>query len=209
MKERPILFSGPMVRALLAGTKTQTRRVVNAPTTSGSFVCSCNRDGIAEVNFGLDDTKPNGNLQWHRCRYGTRGEYLWVRESHYIVGEYREVYFRSTNDSNFYKQDVAAGREPLRWPGPWKPSIHMPRWASRITLRITDVRVQRLQDISPKDAIAEGIEIGDWADIEHDARHGISVVDRYRDLWESINGPGSWAANPWVWALTFDRVSPA
>lgn len=201
MKERPILFSGSMVRAILAGTKTQTR--LGAKMTSNGHI-----------------KEPGGHRRWHpadpdaslACPYGQPGDRLWVRETwHGTKGEpnvYGNGCFR------YYRadyEDHPAYPQPFRW----TPSIHMPRWASRITLEVTGVRVERLQDISEADAIAEGIEpFTDFKPTGHWRRYrdgGMnSYVDNpitsYASLWEEINGPGSWDANPWVWCVEFKRV---
>ena len=170
MRERPILFSAPMVRAILAGTKTQTRRV-----------CKGQRELSNVHDFQID-----------RCPYGQLGDRLWVRETwlRHSVNVPNDYLYRAD-----HPDDGTIG--PAH--GGWKPSIHMPRWASRITLEITDVRVERLQDISARDAWAEGITPSPDVDPYHE----------YRDLWESINGPGSWDANPWVWAVSFKRIDAA
>lgn len=157
-----------MIRALLEGRKTQTRRI-----------CKGQRALSNAHDFQLD-----------RCPYGTPGGLLWVRESHYIIGEHRWVHYRADGSNNL--------RDPSQWTGPWKPSIHMPRWASRLTLRITDVRVQRLKDISVADAKAEGAQHGDFM-------HPDATVS-FQALWKSINGADSWFDNPWVWALTFEVI---
>jgi hypothetical protein len=148
MKERPILFSAPMVRAILDGRKTQTRRVIKEKLMRGEG---------AHVN---------------NCQYGKPGDRLWVRET-FCYHDYLARYL--------YKADGVTGVK-------WKPSIFMPRIASRIMLEITGIRVERLQDISEEDAIAEG-----WP----------KSSDWYRSLWESINGQGSWVLNPWVWVIEF------
>ncbi len=208
-KERPILFSGPMVRALLDGSKTQTRRAMKPQPTEfvgGPGVTL--RDGSPAPLVPLDDSvEPYGREIV--CPYGQPGDRLWVREAHAIDG--KKVFFRAG-----HKESEGAGpRVDIRW----RPSIHMPRWACRITLEIISVRVERLQDISEADALAEGIvECPIPADDEgprrigymvgpDDGKSGLSVtpIQAYRNLWESINGPGSWDANPWVWALTFRR----
>jgi hypothetical protein len=177
MKERPILFNGAMVQALLAGTKTQTRRVA----------------------------QPKRSIEpmTDECPHGKPRDRLWVRET------WARPDRRADNLSPWiYAADYAA-RPLLRW----KPSIHMPRWASRITLEITDVRVERLQDISEADAIAEGVVRdfleGDKATLWRNyATSGTTIcpVFSYQTLWESINGPGSWDANPWVWTINFKRL---
>jgi hypothetical protein len=153
-----------------------------------------------------DEAPPPGAVPWwniggingaeQHCPYGQPGDRLWVREAHYIVGEFREVFYRATSDSSFTANDRQAGRAPLVWSGPWKPSIHMPRWASRITLTVTDVRVHRVQEISHDDAVAEGACI---------FPHSMSAQKRFRELWDSLNATRGcgWDANPWVVALTF------
>lgn len=216
VKARPILFSGPMVRALLAGTKTQTRRIVK-PQPMHEGVRSYGDSWAWRWNnlegwFSGVTTKQlvshAGMLQ--HCPYGQPGDLLWARETFLSVykmdwndmfvvddtGNYvEELWYRANAglpDAPEYRYLV----DDEHVPTPWKPSIHMPRWASRITLRITEVRVQRLQECSNEDAIAEGI--GSPLDARYAAAH------EYRALWESINGPESWTANPWVWALTFE-----
>jgi len=148
--ERPILFSGPMVRAILEGRKTQTRRVLCC--RSGPYKGKTPLDVLPMKApnewIGLMELYPNHG-QLFRCRFGVPGDRLWVRETFYHIGETGEVFYRATDDSS-------KGND-LRWPGPWQPSIHMPRKLSRITLEITEIRVQRLQEISEEDAKAEGI----------------------------------------------------
>ena len=165
MTERPILFSAPMVRAILDGNKTQTRRVVKLkPDYMETFLRLPNKVAC--------------------CPYGQPGGRLWVRETF-------EDCESALHSCVLYRADGGT-------PGTkWTPSIHMPRWASRITLEITGVRVERLQDISEEDAISEGTPFpcGGW-------------VGGYQKLWESIHGPGSWDLNPWVWVVEFKRVTP-
>jgi hypothetical protein len=191
MKDRPILFSAPMVRAILAGTKTQTRRVAK-----GVHIV---HEHTGEALAQLDSAGPR-----IPCPYGQPGDRLWVREAHLIVGgadsKNPRVVYAATNDG------------PDAWLSPvWRPSIHMPRWASRITLEITSVRVERLQAISEADARAEGVEYdpGEGGTF-HVSGLGHccsdSAADSFRKLWESINGAESWGANPWVWAITFKRI---
>ena len=221
MKERPILFSAPMVNAILAGRKTQTRRVVKRPANIDSLEASPNYPGewVPWV-----DGDPGESIF---CPYGVPGDRLWVRESGKLLSE-------------AFDHDPALGKDLWRDAGwqyadgtvkqlldydpplsEWvddcsaigRPSIHMPRWASRITLEITGVRVERLNDISADDADAEGFG-GDFPDrVMPDifpAREGgwghLSIPECYARLWEHINGPGSWAANPFVWVVEFKRV---
>ena len=224
LKERPILFSAPMVRALLAGTKTQTRRVVKPckDLGIGCELAPCELAG--EVNAG----------DYSNAKYRP-GDRLWVRETsraHELTDKEAEadtfgvierlglevppcgldgvVYaadnaFREIENSReaserWMKMNAYRGMQ-----GATVPAIHMPRWASRITLEVTGVRVELLQEISEADAIAEGVNV-------HPDHHGkprtsiYSPVQAYRDLWESINGPGSWEANPLVWVVEFKRV---
>ena len=210
IKERPIIFSGDMVRAILDGRKTQTRRVVKAARDRNGSGCELAPCEIAgEVNGADPD--------YSFCPYGQPGDRLWVRESFCeALSNYEEereqttVYYRAdgqevvVDDGDGYAETNKDGT--LK--SPWKPSIHMPRWASRITLEITDIRVERLQDISEEDAQAEGapLELGVLE------RTILGAKARYRSgfvrLWESINGPGSWDANPWVWCISFKRVTP-
>lgn len=185
MKERPILFSAPMVRAILAGTKTQTRRAVKHPALATlSFVVDC-----GEGWWGDEE----GAVQVC-CPYGQPGDRLWARETFYYDQEDAELLYRA--DGEFDSEQVDSGYK-------WQSSIHMPRWASRITLEITGVRVERLQDISEGDAKAEGV-IRPRPLVDDDP---CTHIDAFGDLWESINGPGSWDKNPWVWVVEFRRVT--
>ncbi len=200
MKERPILFSGPMVRALLDGTKTQTRRILKLKP---GFDVEERDDGTlwpwAEHPDCDDDV-------WMPCPQGEIGDQLWVRET-WAYGIHAMAAERDEDGPFVYAAD---GTTQGRLCDRWTPSIHMPRWASRILLDIKAVRVERLQDISEADAIAEGIEKtanGFWS------LYGTADVDgtysprsSYRALWESISGPGSWDANPWVWVVEFQRA---
>lgn len=210
MKERPILFSAPMVRALLAGTKTQTRRAMKPQPTEfvgGPGVTL--QDGSPAPLVPLDDSvEPYGREIV--CPYGQPGDRLWVRES------FAHMYSGNAQPDKRAPEDVAYMADNLT-PDPyvygsWKPSIHMPRWASRITLEITSVRVERLQEISIEDAKAEGAWGPDDSIVQKVADYfGTDIFSAnprkaFQMLWESINGPDSWAANPWVWAIEFRRV---
>ncbi|WP_454763315.1 hypothetical protein [Cupriavidus campinensis] len=234
-KERPILFSGAMVRAILDGRKTQTRRVVKrqpyvsvsnpphysdveagdvfvcpdfAPTTSvrGSVLAECERPGVYRCM---------GQKQFaeKHSPYGVPGDRLWVRETWAQPAAldpgptvYRADY-PACVPTDFENIPPAAA---IRW----KPSIHMPRAACRIKLEITGVRVERLNDCREADAVAEGL----WRDEEvpfngpwfasADSHEGHSDPrDAYRQLWDSINGDGAWEANPWVWVVAFRRLA--
>lgn len=214
MTERPILMSAPMVRALLSGAKTQTRRVVKgAPVEPeaeavmvGGALCFGIRSGAPgsqSERFHFTHGEEGARAPLF-CPHGVPGDTLWVRETWSSDGCCEgEAYYRATAIRDGLLADEVAD---IRW----RPSIHMPRWASRITLKITDVRVERLQDISETDARAEGAAPcanGWWFD-RTPALAGSDARGAYYCLWEHIYGPGSWAANPWVWALTFERVTP-
>lgn len=208
MKEHPILFSAPMVRAILEGRKTQTRRVVKPqPTFDRRGVTAAGwaeRDGL----WMFPNVAPEVRI---RCPYGQPGDRLWVRETTHrrpmlniLTGEPLAPKY----DGGAYSADDQDVLTPDDFDICWWysrkvcPAIHMPRWASRIDLEVTGVRVERLQDISEDDARAEGY-----------AQHGDAVDQMapsswFSGLWESINGPGSWDANPWVWVVEFRRVKP-
>lgn len=205
MRERPILFAGPMVRAILNGEKTVTRRVMKPqPKVTEAYL----REHEAWVEgLTLSD---HVNNAWQSgfidvaCPYGEPGDRLWVRETFATLsaGQYEPV-----KPAYGYGQEVRfAATDPLADCDvgvrgyPWRPSIHMPRWASRILLEITAVRVERLQDISDEQALAEGVDQTNTS-IPGYARQ------RFQDLWESINGTGSWDANPWVWVVEFKRIT--
>lgn len=201
MTDRPIIFSAPMVRALLDGSKTQTRRVLKLgrrqPDYIGPRGCtddpSCwgwNDDERGDywlVKRGISD---RGCLEWTDWRGAyASGDRLYVREAFLPgIGYPKPVAiprYRADNDRP-------------EWRGLWKPSIHMPRWASRLTLAVTDVRVQRLQDISEADAVAEGCPCRNEDDLA-----GMEATGWFRDLWNSLHGADAWGRNPWVVALTF------
>jgi hypothetical protein len=188
-KERPILFQGEMVRATLDGRKTQTRRTrgldkVNADRSSVFVRMQVLKCGSLAAIF----ENGNGELGSVKSPYGKLGDRLWVRETWAPDFEPYEFIYRADDEARASSQG-----------GRWYPSIHMPRWASRITLEVESVRVERLQEISEEDAKAEGVE---WY-----PRSG-SYKRLFTALWESINGPGSWEANPWVWVVTFKRTKP-
>ena len=224
MSEKPILFQGAMVRAILEARKTQTRRLVKPqpsdvwrPTVGLYHPIVVDRNGVEQpgpVVYGAADEN-----EGRKCPYGMPTEHLWVRETwaHVPVrepgggqGDQMGVIYRADGDAAF---DVL----PDEWEfiGPWKPSIHMPRWASRITLEVCSVRVERLCDISEADALAEGIS---WPDRNGRAYRppidlaGVSeariAAERYRELWESIHGADSWDLNPWVFVIHFRRIKP-
>lgn len=211
MRERPILFSAPMVRAILSGEKTQTRRTVRPqPDVARPGDIST---GTAFAARSTSDDKHLGRLgAVIQCPHGQPGDRLWVREAwqhaNHPDGPYRSgvtVHYRA----DYIDDPHGPGGEksPEGRYRTWRPSIHMPRAASRITLEITGVRVERLRDISEADALAEGLTPtpgGWWSGAEGQAAP--TPQGAYALLWDSINGPGSWGANPWVWVIEFRRI---
>lgn len=208
MKERPILFSGPMVRALLAGQKTQTRRLVKGPVVES-----------------LNHPEVNPRQLLDACPYGKPCDQLWVRETWCNTLE-RGGLLNQSLKAKVGSVEFAADMDIERFPlggnftprmrdFKWTPSIHMPRWASRITLDITGVRVERLNDISETDARAEGCSADEdpyWRPTYNNPDSGGNPSCRlsFEYLWSTIHaadGPNGWAANPWVWVVEFKRVT--
>ncbi len=196
LKDLPILFNGPMVRAILAGIKTQTRRVVKENHLEGG---------------------PPEDYLLSLCPYGQRGDRLWVRET-----------FKPISGGYAYNADTGINWCKKILEAKWKPSIHMPRWASRITLRNLGVRVEKLQSLTKADAIAEGLTAltsdgGQTIKYGIPDKNGVPGTDddgwawqdwcvnpiaAYARLWDSINAKRGygWDTNPWVWAIEFDPV---
>ncbi|MGK4311689.1 hypothetical protein Q1Z72_03810 [Pseudomonas qingdaonensis] len=239
MRERPILFSGPMVRAIIEGRKTVTRRAIKHQPDVPVTDAIPRRDyphGPATVDWywrpqhGHLNGVPSSGWDF-KCPYGQPGDRLWVRETFAVYGDekFAAIHYRADRPHDVGRKGVG-----------YKPSIHMPRWACRILLEIADVRVERLQDISEEQARAEGVLPGEHCvgplGTNTEAvrcRHcgklrrehiGVALVCRGRSgdcwngntakggfgmLWESINGAGSWDANPWVWVVEFKRVEVA
>lgn len=218
-RERPILFSGPLVRAILDGSKTQTRRVMKPQPMAQSVLSrlrlTSHTPARGDRLGGWISWDPEGPLTEDvaaLCPFGRPGDRLWVRESwmpadHLVDaphGRNPPQWIRYRADGTVlgrYRVEEPLAPDPCRareCPMPekgWRPSIHMPRWASRITLEVTGVRVERLQAITDADALAEGVE-----------RNGVSPWRLFQGLWEGVYGEGSWAANPWVWVVEFKRV---
>ena len=190
MNTRPILFSAPMVRAILNGTKTQTRRVVK-PRKDRGFGCMLAPHELAgEINLG----------DYSNCPFGQPGDRLWVKETTIKVEDYGYTgpcYVESDEGRAVLEYGLSPSPDDCTEVNPQdirkRPAIHMPRTMSRILLEITAVGVERLQDISHADAMAEGMALDD------------AIYD-YSRLWEQINGTGSWDANPLVWVIEFQRV---
>jgi len=214
-KERPILFSDAMVRAILYGPKTQTRRM------KGLEFINQNPDEYGTINVGFFNPAVKNRAgmliegpevfgaysdsgEWGvKCPYGSPGDRLYVRET---WGDLAEGY-GGLDPIYVYRANATPGQIGVRW----RPSIHMPRVASRILLEITDIRVERVCDISEADAIAEGVKKGcftghyvDYADQNYQFNN---AKDSFRSLWESINGPESW--DKFVWAISFNRILPS
>lgn len=240
-RERPILFSGPMVQAIREGRKTMTRRVID---------CNCNslhspgkllgEWGLSRPPYrweggsklwqwrGKSDPTPGDWIEeWQtdvddyetgpvRCPYGKPGDRLWAPEEWAAEGSYTDRYTSEEivmNPGHFkvWRQSQCfdgrgIGLFNLSFLGRWRPASDMPRWAARLLLEITEIRVERLQEITPVDARAEGVECPD-DQREHNYWGGHLIA--FRSLWDSINGkrPGcSWSDNPWVWAISFKPV---
>jgi hypothetical protein len=219
-RERPILFSAEMVRAILEDRKSQTRRIIKPqpyringrlkwewapkgakPGPRGPIPSCAWRD-----SYG--DGCPHCDVMLKRCPYGIVGDRLWVRESFTLLdhngwfdcGKPKLGITPPRRNAVAYRADCAPGSESddcrIELGYKWKPSIHMPRWASRIDLELVSVRVQRLQEINQEDAIAEGRSL-----TPGDPR------GYFPETWNRINGPGAWERNDWVWAITFKRIT--
>lgn len=203
MSERSILFSAPMVLALLDGRKTQTRRTVKLPDARAWWMLgSFDRQ---KAVFCETTNPARGRVV--RCPYGAPGDRLWVRETWATLtgNGVRTVYRADGEDPRTGPwTDEQRKANPMKW----RPSIYMPRTLSRITLEITRVRVERLQDISAEDAEAEGVlSRGEAMVVEHDDPSLPWARDRFRTLWDTLNGKRApWASNPWLWVLDFRRV---
>lgn len=244
VKEHPMLFSDAMVRALLNGTKTQTRRIV---TVNNSYRQCCPKSWPYDLSRAHADSGLYKMSGVAACEYlhvpfrhpdegweqetserwyprWEPGDRIWVREPFYIdhidyLGPLPKEHPSDVDELIYYRADGTCCQQiPECQCGTvgrpkWKPSIHMPRWASRLTREVLSVRAQRLQDISEADCWAEGIEeaintLDGGALAAMASRTGYcceSPKIAYACLWESINGAGSWDLNPWVWALTFPK----
>lgn len=238
MKQIPIIFSTPMVQAILAGRKNMTRRVVKFKNKSWRLSYEANEPDRTDLDaFGvldkdgnlieIEEGQPSSLKELELCPYGKPGDILWVRETWLEEaipkapeGDYDEIIYRFKASE---EKDKATK---------WCPSIHMPKEAARIWLQVTDVRVERLQDITEEDAMAEGVKPahcestegcpsrlckdgctakGEWWNYMEPNGEGFpaySAKESFETLWQSINGPESWEANPWVWVVSFEIGKP-
>lgn len=205
MRERPILFSAPMVRAILSGQKTVTRRVVKSDWIQSERA-------PLETSTGVFHFWCSGE---HSCPYGRPGDRLWVREAWAADAQVNAVAPRdmSQGEPILYPADGAIRQAgcAMITPGKTRPSIHMPRWTSRILLEITAVRVERLQGISEDQAEAEGVHRDKrmWFATDDGGPAFTWPQHAFEHLWRKINGAESWDANPWVWVVEFKRVEVA
>ncbi len=220
MKERPILFSAPMVRAIMTGQKTQTRRDVKPQPTFPIIIAGDPHTHRFQFP-GREPITESGMMR--NCPYGQPGDRLWVKESYRfpesldadapsLIGEmaidagYKKPWCPTQWEADGSMSSLSEWRgfmtpPAIAKPGKLRPSIHMPRWASRILLEIVSVRLERLQDISESDCIAEGAPGGPGAIPGY--AYNATPMEHYRHIWTSINGQASWDANPWVWVVEF------
>ncbi|HFT3529532.1 TPA: hypothetical protein ACHV5P_000878 [Klebsiella variicola] len=211
MKERGMIFNAEMVRAILDGRKTQTRRIM-APQPADDIE-RCTFPNPEAIGWKSSLRHKHGSTTAHFCHYGKPGDRIWVRETWAEAGAgapdlklYRANYPEHVPS---HYENVPPDDE-IRW----TPSIHMPRWASRILLEITSVRVERLNAISEEDAMREGIDTDRLAEsqdnydciADHNMTGRPTAKGYFSDLWQSIYGEESWKANPWVWVIEFKRV---
>lgn len=226
MKERPILFSTDMVKAILEGRKTQTRRIIKPRNESGLFQVGIDKQTGKVVTIWACD----GNEQWEydmSCPYGDIGNTLWVRETWSLNPFFNETEVHDNED-----HDIISNDEPYLYKAKdkpfeghkWRPSIFMPRKAARIFLEVTGIRVERLQEINEEDAKAEGIQADFWEEVKSTVYRDYMTdtkgygnpevdypvtsfpIDSFKSLWQSINGEESWEENPFVWVIEFKKL---
>ncbi|EPY7180480.1 morphogenetic protein [Klebsiella pneumoniae] len=228
MKERGMIFNGEMVRALLDGRKTQTRRIMKVQPESNQLGLLLITDSTKHSDIGKyhwAESNATGNhvrSKLFSCPFGAVGDRIWVRET--WSSDFANYY---PNDRVWYAADnnrrldievvdgvrgIYSPESDVHVPFRWQPSIHMPRWASRILLEITDVRVERLNAISEKDATAEGVPpagslLPDYPGTFLTPKGDFATAKvAFQRLWESIYGEEGWKANPWVWVISFERI---
>lgn len=228
--ERPILFSGPMVRAILEDRKTQTRRAIGALSKRfpfqnlGRFGAPYSGEMDDPYSWGWPYAEDGSHMslsQWMtNCPYGVPGDRLWVKETYAIVEvDGSRVYLaraermpagKTLADTDGGLEEFRVSPEIAAWARErvdrerWKPSIFMPRWATRILLEVLSVRAERLQSISIGDCFREGVD--DRGILAADPAHLGWARDEYISIWETINGQGSWVKNPWVWVVEFKKI---
>lgn len=226
MRERGMIFNAQMVRAILDGRKTQTRRIVAVQPESNQFgmlriTDSTKRSDIGKCHWAESNaTGTHTRSKLFSCPFGQPGDRLWVRETHRVHSRATDVatlVYKASERQSWTQQThrvpISECNKPVS-AEKWTPSIHMPRWASRITLEITGIRVERLNSISETDALAEGVKVVkvreggdrycDYASPE--INHYRRPSDSFISLWESIYGDESWQHSPWVWVVEFKRV---
>ncbi|HGE8501493.1 hypothetical protein ACYZFV_01415 [Serratia ureilytica] len=220
MKERPVIFNGEMVRAILDGRKTQTRRVIKNQRMGDCWSVKPAKSPLYE-RHSHDWWLPTGTKPYSAlpvCPLGQEGDRLWVRETFMdltgtgieaTTGKFEGFAYRADTPAGSYGDEVRK-----EYGLKWTPSLHMPRKACRILLEITAVRVERLNDISQEDAQAEGMELTGWVPSYSNPDNAgfdetLTPYDNFAMLWESIYGEESWGANPWVWVIEFCRVGDA
>ncbi|HHR1240512.1 TPA: hypothetical protein ACS3BW_004286 [Klebsiella pneumoniae] len=213
MSERGMIFNAEMVRALLDGRKTQTRRPIKWKQTRFTEIGE-REDGS---KWPWSEDAEHACDFWHPCPFGAVGDRIWVREAfrvHSRATDVATLVYKASERNSWTEQTrrvpVAVCNKPAT-PEKWTPSLHMPRWASRILLEITGVRVERLNAISEEDARAEGIIDGGCLNCGEPEPCGCAnpepdATDAFAYLWQSIYGQESWNANPWVWVIEFKRV---
>ena len=250
MTERGMIFNAEMVRAILDGRKTQTRRIMKVQPESNQLGLLLITDSTKHSDIGKyhwAESNATGNhvrSKLFSCPFGAVGDRIWVRETWAILGNedgccidweeklckadersaariYRASCEQRPGNYGLWSIPDDADWKPhtkdYQYEGAWRPSIHMPRWASRILLEITDVRVERLNAISEEDARAEGVGIAlwfaaigvpesEWTSLGKQGAMQASHINKFATLWESIYGAESWKANPWVWVIEFKRV---
>ncbi|HCL5074640.1 TPA: hypothetical protein N2F43_003984 [Salmonella enterica] len=228
MKERGMIFNGEMVRAILEGRKTQTRRPVK-PQPELTQKSGFSWNGVV-YGAGSNDRETNRNFAHAKCPFGNPGDRIWVRETWAFLGNedgccvdwndnlckgdektaariYRASCEQRAGDYGMWSipddADWKPHTENQKFEGAWRPSIHMPRWASRITLEITDVRVERLHSISEEDAQAEGVQPACYEITPPEAAYRAS----FGEVWRGIYGDKSWDVNSWCWVIEFKRIA--